>query len=166
LTAAIVLQDGRLAARRAETRQKPHLLRFASIVHDAASMFTSEAVTRNVRVAVRSEYAADRSRPQEQQWFFLYTITLTNQGTEIVQLLTRHWIITDGDGRIEEVRGPGVVGQQPILNPGESFTYTSGCPLGTSFGMMEGTYQMSTATGEHFDVKIAPFTLSEPYTVH
>jgi ApaG protein len=129
-------------------------------------MFTSEVVTRNVRVAVRSEYAPDRSRPGEQQWFFLYTITITNQGTETVQLLTRHWIITDGDGRIEEVRGPGVVGQQPVLNPGEAFTYTSGCPLTTSFGMMEGTYQMTNAAGEQFDIKIAPFTLSEPYTVH
>jgi ApaG protein len=129
-------------------------------------MFTSEAVTRNIRVAVQSEFAPERSRPAEQQWFFLYTITITNEGQEIVQLLTRHWVITDGDGHTEEVLGPGVVGQQPILNPGEVFTYTSGCPLETSFGMMEGTYQMATTTGEHFDVKVAPFTLSEPYTVH
>ena len=83
-----------------------------------------------------------------------------------MQLLTRHWIITDATGRVEEVRGPGVVGQQPVLEPGESFTYTSGCPLGTSFGTMEGTYQMVTRGGDAFDVRIAPFTLSEPYTVH
>ena len=129
-------------------------------------MFTSDAVTRGVRVHVESEYAAERSQPSQNQWFFLYTITIANQGEEIVQLLTRHWIITDGSGRVEEVRGPGVVGKQPILKPGESFTYTSGCPLGTPFGVMQGTYQMVTDAGEHFDASIAPFTLSEPYTVH
>jgi ApaG protein len=129
-------------------------------------MFTSEATTRGVRVSVRSEYAADRSRPEDQQWFFLYTITITNTGTGTVQLMSRHWIITDAEGRIEEVRGPGVVGQQPVLPPGESFTYTSGCPLTTAFGTMEGTYQMVDPSGDGFDAKIAPFTLSEPYTVH
>ena len=129
-------------------------------------MFTSEATTRGVRVSVVSEYAADRSKPNQQQWFFLYTITIANEGTETVQLLTRHWIITDGSGHIEEVRGPGVVGQQPVLAPGETFTYTSGCPLTTPFGRMEGTYQMVTRSGEAFDAQIAPFTLSEPYTVH
>lgn len=129
-------------------------------------MFTSEAVTRGVRVAVVSEYSQDRSRPDQQQWFFLYTITVTNQGQETVQLISRHWIITDGNGHVEEVKGPGVVGQQPVLAPGESFTYTSGCPLTTPFGVMEGTYQMIIPTGGAFDVKIAPFTLSEPYTVH
>ena len=84
---------------------------------------------------------------------------------EPVQLLSRHWIITNGAGEVEEVRGPGVVGQQPLIAPGESFTYTSGCPLTTQFGTMEGTYQMTTASGEAFDVKIATFTLSEPYSV-
>ena len=129
-------------------------------------MFTSEATTRRIRVQVLSEYAPDRSRPAEQQWFFLYTITITNDGDDTVQLLSRHWIITDGAGHVEEVKGPGVVGQQPILNPGEAFTYTSGCPLSTPFGKMEGTYQMVSRAGEHFDINIAPFTLSEPYTVH
>jgi ApaG protein len=129
-------------------------------------MFTSEATTRGVRVAVVSEYAPDRSRPAHQQWFFLYTITITNEGADTVQLQSRHWIITDGSGRIEEVEGPGVVGQQPILQPGESFTYTSGCPLATPFGVMEGTYRMTRTGGEPFDAKIAPFTLSGPYTVH
>jgi ApaG protein len=75
-----------------------------------------------------SEYAPDRSRPGQQQWFFLYTITITNEGSDTVQLISRHWIITDGSGHVEEVKGPGVVGQQPVLAPGESFTYTSGCP--------------------------------------
>ncbi len=131
-----------------------------------AGMFTSESSTRGVRVSVVSEYSAERSRPAEEQWFFLYTITITNAGAETVQLMSRHWIITDANGRTEEVRGPGVVGQQPVLEPGESFTYTSGCPLPTAFGTMEGTYQMVTKAGEPFDAKIAPFTLSEPYTVH
>jgi ApaG protein len=129
-------------------------------------MFSSEAVTRGVRVHVRSEYAPERSRPAENQWFFLYTVTISNEGAEPVQLVTRHWIIRDGTGRVEEVKGPGVVGKQPTLQPGESFEYTSGCPLGTPFGVMEGTYQMVAHSGERFDAKIAPFTLSEPYTVH
>jgi ApaG protein len=137
----------------------------ASIVHDA-EMFTSEAITRSVRVRVESEYAPERSQPCKNQWFFLYTVTISNEGFETVQLLTRHWIITDGTGHIEEVRGPGVVGKQPTLGPGESFEYTSGCPLATPFGVMEGSYQMVSEAGDRFDVRIAPFTLSEPYTVH
>ena len=129
-------------------------------------MFTSEAVTRGVRIHVESQYDADRSEPSRNQWFFLYTIRITNEGPETVQLLTRHWVITDGAGKVEEVRGPGVVGKQPTLKTGESFEYTSGCPLTTPFGVMEGTYEMVTEDGERFDAKIAPFTLSEPYTVH
>ena len=135
------------------------------IVHHEC-MFTSEALTRGIRVQVRSEYSPERSQPAKNEWFFLYTITIVNEGTETVQLLTRHWLITDGTGHIEEVRGPGVVGKQPILKPGESFEYTSGCPLTTPFGMMQGTYQMITEGGDRFDAEIAPFTLSEPYTVH
>lgn len=130
------------------------------------AMFTSEAVTRGVRVHVECEYAPERSQPLKNQWFFLYTITIVNEGTETVQLLTRHWVITDGTGHVEEVRGPGVVGKQPVLKPGESFEYTSGCPLTTPFGVMEGTYQMVTESGGQFDARVAPFTLSEPYTVH
>jgi len=129
-------------------------------------MFTSDAVTRGVRVHVESQYDPDRSEPSKGQWFFLYSITITNEGSETVQLLTRHWIITDGSGKVEEVRGPGVVGKQPILKTGESFEYTSGCPLTTAFGVMEGTYQLVTESGDRFDAKVAPFTLSEPYTVH
>jgi ApaG protein len=124
-------------------------------------MSTSEALTRGIRIAVVAEYAPDRSQPSRQQWFFLYTITITNEGNDTVQLLSRHWIITDGKGRVEEVKGPGVIGKQPVLAPGESFTYTSGCPLETQFGLMEGTYQMISKTGETFDVRIAPFPLSE-----
>jgi ApaG protein len=129
-------------------------------------MFTSEAVTRGIRVQVASEYAPERSEPGKNKWFFLYTITISNEGPETVQLVTRHWIITDGTGHVEEVRGPGVVGKQPTLKAGESFDYTSGCSLDTPFGVMEGTYQMVTESGDRFDAKIAPFTLSEPYTVH
>lgn len=129
-------------------------------------MFSSEAVTRGIRVRVRSEYSAERSRPAKNEWFFLYTVTISNEGAEPVQLVTRHWIITDGTGKIDEVRGPGVVGKQPTLKPGEAFEYTSGCPLGTPFGVMEGSYQMVAGSGERFDAKVAPFTLSEPYTVH
>lgn len=129
-------------------------------------MFTSEALTRGIRVRVESEYAPDRSQPGKSQWFFLYTVTITNEGADTIQLLTRHWVITDGTGHIEEVRGPGVVGKQPTLRPGEAFAYTSGCELATPFGVMEGSYQMISEAGERFDVRIAPFTLSEPYTVH
>ena len=127
---------------------------------------TSEAVTNNVRVEVESQYAPERSQPFQNQWFFHYTVRITNEGEETVQLLSRHWIITDSTGHTEEVRGPGVVGEQPVLSPGESFQYTSGCPLQTSSGVMHGTYQMVTEDGSHFDVEIAPFALHEPYTVH
>jgi ApaG protein len=129
-------------------------------------MLTSEAVTRGIRVRVESSYVADRSNPALHQWFFLYTITISNESDATVQLMSRHWVITDGDSNVEEVRGPGVVGEQPVIGPGESHTYTSGCPLLTPFGTMEGTYQVVTGEGERFDVRIAPFALSEPYTVH
>ena len=94
-------------------------------------------------------------------------MTIENQGTETVQLKSRHWVITDEHQQVEEVRGPGVVGEQPVLKPGESFSYTSGCPLKTSTGFMHGSYQMVvTEDGEAFDAEIAPFTLSEPLPVH
>lgn len=127
---------------------------------------TSEAVTNNVRVEVQSQYAAERSQPFQNQWFFYYTIRITNEGDETVQLLSRHWIITDATDHTEEVRGPGVVGEQPVLAPGESFQYTSGCPLPTSTGVMRGTYQMVSEHGDQFDIEIAPFALREPYTIH
>jgi ApaG protein len=127
---------------------------------------SSEAVTNNVRVEVESQYAPERSQPFQNHWFFHYTVRISNEGDETVQLLSRHWIITDGNGHVEEVRGAGVVGEQPVLTPGESFEYTSGCQLKTSTGTMRGTYQMVTEEGSHFDVEIAPFALAEPYTVH
>lgn len=130
------------------------------------SVFTSETVTRGIRVKVRARFDPSRSRPGQGQWFFLYTITIANEGQETAQLLSRHWLISDGNGRLEEVRGPGVVGETPTLAPGESFEYTSGCPLPTEVGSMQGTYQMVTVGGERFEVAIAEFTLSPPYTVH
>lgn len=127
---------------------------------------TSEAVTKNVRVEVESQYSPERSQPFQNHWFFYYTVRITNERDETVQLLSRHWIITDATCHVEEVRGPGVVGEQPVLAPGESFQYTSNCHLRTCTGVMRGTYQMITADGDHFDVEIAPFALREPYTVH
>jgi ApaG protein len=127
-------------------------------------MSPSEAVTRNIRVHVETEYDPGRSDPQRNQWFFLYTVRLVNEGRERVKLVSRHWIITDAMGKVEEVRGPGVVGKQPVLEPGESFEYTSMCPLTTPFGSMRGTYQMVTDRQEDFEVEIPVFTLTEPYT--
>lgn len=127
---------------------------------------SSEAVTNNVRVEVDSQYAPDHSQPFQNHWFFHYTVKITNEGDDTVQLISRHWIITDATGHTDEVTGPGVVGEQPVLAPGESFSYTSGCPLRTSSGVMRGTYSMVTEGGDHFDVEIAPFSLHEPYTVH
>jgi ApaG protein len=102
----------------------------------------------------------------EGQWFFAYTIRITNEGDDTAQLVSRHWVITDAAGAVEEVRGPGVVGHQPVLRPGESFEYTSACPLTTSFGTMKGTYQMVTKGGVTFDAEIAPFELTEPYAIN
>jgi ApaG protein len=128
-------------------------------------MSFSEASTKNIRVHVEAEYDASRSSPQQSQWFFLYTVQITNEGSDTVQLISRHWIITDAIGEVQEVRGPGVVGNQPVLAPNQSFKYTSGCPLTTPFGSMHGTYQMIRQNGEPFDVEIAPFMLTEPHSL-
>jgi ApaG protein len=127
-------------------------------------MSSSEATTRNIRVRVQAQYDPSRSSPQRSQWFFLYTVNIANEGHDTVQLISRHWVITDGMGKVEEVQGPGVVGNQPVLAPGRNFEYTSGCPLTTPFGSMHGTYQMIDQGNEHFDIEIAPFTLTEPYS--
>lgn len=124
----------------------------------------SEAVTRHIRVEVMSRHSAEHSRPG--QWVFEYTVRLTNLGHETAQLLSRHWTITDALERTKEVKGPGVVGKQPVLAPGESFQYSSWCPLPTPTGTMHGTYQMAGASGSQFDVEIAPFALKAPYSVH
>ena len=127
---------------------------------------SSEAVTQGIRVSVESRYSPEHSQPQRNQWFFLYTIEIANEGKEEVQLLSRHWVIRDATGRVEEVRGPGVVGETPVLEPGASFEYTSGCPLPTPYGSMEGTYEMVTAGGERFHARIARFALREPGGIH
>ena len=126
----------------------------------------SEAITENIRVEVLSRYSAENSRPLEDNWVFQYTVRITNQGPETVQLISRHWIITDGSQNTEEVRGPGVVGEQPVLAPGESFQYSSWCPLKTPTGNMRGTYQMARASGDQFDIEIAPFALNARYAVN
>jgi ApaG protein len=126
----------------------------------------SSATTRGIRVEVESVFVPERSDPAEKRWFFAYKIRIANEGSETAQLISRHWIITDGDGDAEEVRGPGVVGKQPTLGPGQSFEYSSACPLATSFGTMHGTYQMVTEGGEQFDIEIAPFALAEPYAIN
>ncbi len=128
---------------------------------------SSEATTQGVRVQVRARYSAEHSDPQRSQWFFLYTIRIANEGEQPVQLLTRHWIITDATGQVEEVRGPGVVGVQPLLEPGEDFEYTSGCPLSTPFGSMEGSFQMVTEDADGgFDAEVARFEFREPHGLH
>ena len=128
-------------------------------------MPSSAATTLGVKVEVVSESDPQRSRPIQHQWFFRYTITITNQKSETVQLLSRHWIITDARGHVDEVRGLGVVGQQPEIEPGESSWSSSGAPLTTASGKMEGTFQMAAQSGQLFDVKIARFAL-EQTTVH
>lgn len=113
-----------------------------------------------------AEYSPQRSRPSQQMWFFVYTVQILNESQVSVQLMSRHWIITDAGGHMEEVRGPGVVGQQPVLAPGESFEYTSGCPIKEPFGSMRGTFQMMGGDGTRFDTEIAPFTLTATFTAH
>jgi ApaG protein len=122
----------------------------------------SERTTRGITVEVETEFVEGRSNPDEGYYFFAYHVTIANIGKETAQLISRHWVITDGDGKVEHVRGPGVVGAQPRLRPGESFEYTSACPLPTPVGTMHGTYQMVTEDGEAFDAEIAPFTLAVP----
>jgi ApaG protein len=126
----------------------------------------SDTTTRGVRVEVRTAYVPERSAPQESRYFFAYRIRISNVGEETVQLLSRHWVISDGEGNMEHVRGPGVVGEQPVLEPGEAFEYTSFCPLPTPIGSMHGTYQMVTAGGSAFDAEIAPFPLAVPHALN
>jgi ApaG protein len=123
----------------------------------------SDTITRGVRITVRPRFVPEQSDPGNGQWLFAYHITIRNQGTQAVQLLSRHWIITNGEGHVEEVRGAGVVGYQPLLQPGEEFQYTSGCPLTTPVGTMHGEFNMVVPeSGEKFDAKIDPFRLAVP----
>jgi ApaG protein len=126
----------------------------------------SEAVTNSIRVEVIARHSPENSKPLLGEWVFQYTVRITNEGDDTVQLLSRHWIITDAVDHVEEVKGPGVIGEQPVLAPGESFKYSSWCPLKTPSGMMRGTYQMVRTDGTTFDIEIAPFGLKARYTVH
>jgi ApaG protein len=119
--------------------------------------------TRSIRVAVRPSYLDDQSDPEDDRYVWSYTVTIENHGEEPVQLLSRYWNITDGIGRVQEVRGAGVVGAQPVIAPGEKFQYTSGCPLETASGYMIGRYQMMSASGESFEAEIPGFLLESPY---
>jgi ApaG protein len=123
---------------------------------------TSFAETDGIRVHVQSYYIPEQSSPRDDRYVFAYTITISNQGPRTAQLRTRHWIITDGRGSVEEVRGDGVVGEQPRLSPGQTFEYTSGCVLKTPIGTMQGTYRMWRDDGSYFDAVIAAFSLAQP----
>jgi ApaG protein len=120
------------------------------------------AVTRQIEVTVEPNFQPERSSAEKHRFFWSYTVVITNSGAETVQLKTLHWVITDAAGRIEEVRGEGVVGEQPVLAPGERFEYTSGVPLPTASGFMAGSYQMVTDTGEPFEINVPTFSLDSP----
>jgi ApaG protein len=132
------------------------------VVHPTVSETTSSALTQGIRVRVQSQYLADQSSPRDDRYVFAYTITISNESTFTAQLRTRHWIITDGRGSVEEVKGDGVVGEQPRLSPGQSFQYTSGCVLTTPIGTMHGTYRFWRDDGTYFDAQIATFSLASP----
>jgi ApaG protein len=122
------------------------------------------ATTRAINVTVRPQYRPDQSDPEKSQYVWAYRVRIENNGNETVQLRSRHWKITDALGRLQEVRGPGVVGKTPLLRPGEVFEYTSGTPLATPSGIMGGTYQMVSESGENFDIEIPTFSLDMPST--
>jgi ApaG protein len=124
-----------------------------------------EAMTRGIRIRVTPQYLEDQSTPEESEFFWAYTVDIANESEETVQLRSRVWRITDGQGRTEEVRGPGVVGETPVIQPGNSFSYTSGCPLRTPSGIMAGSYQMADADGKLFDVEIPAFSLDSPFAL-
>jgi ApaG protein len=126
----------------------------------------SAAITNGVRVTVSTVYVPSQSAPAAHRYVFAYTIRIANEGSETVQLKNRHWVITHGTGKVEEVRGPGVVGQQPVLKPGEQFEYTSGCVLETPRGSMHGSYEMRTGEGKVFDADIAAFQLAMPHSLN
>jgi ApaG protein len=122
----------------------------------------SVTITEGIKVEVEANFVAQQSVPALGHYFFAYTVIISNEGPKTAQLISRHWIITDGNGRVQDVKGPGVIGEQPVLRPGQSFTYTSACPLPTPHGWMEGSYQMVRDDGEGFDAKIATFELVVP----
>ena len=126
----------------------------------------STALTNGIRVTVSTVYVPSQSAPAAHRYVFAYTIKIANEGSQTAQLRSRHWVITHGSGKVEEVRGPGVVGQQPVLKPGDHFEYTSGCVLDTPRGAMRGSYQMQAADGASFDAAVAQFELSMPHSLN
>ena len=126
----------------------------------------SDTMTRGIRVQVRSFYDEERSSPQESYYFVAYQVRISNESERTAQLISREWIITDGNGETQRVQGPGVVGEQPVLAPGDEFEYTSFCPLPTPVGSMHGSYRMVLENGESFDAEISPFSLAVPHAVN
>jgi ApaG protein len=131
--------------------------------HKSSGHLEYERVTRGIRVSVRPAFLDDQSDPEASRYLWSYTVTIENKSPETVQLMSRYWHITDAVGHIQEVRGPGVVGAQPVLEPGQVFEYTSGCPLPTASGAMAGKYQMKAASGEAFEAEIPAFLLESPH---
>jgi ApaG protein len=125
-----------------------------------------EEITRDIRIAVEPDFLEDQSEPDEHRYLWSYRVVIENKSTLAVQLLSRYWRITDARGRVREVRGEGVVGEQPVIGPGRAFEYTSGAPLETASGFMTGTYHMRASTGESFEVGIPMFALESPYEAH
>jgi ApaG protein len=126
----------------------------------------TNSVLNNIKVKVQTRYIEDQSNPEKNYYVFAYTITIVNQGQQAAQLLTRHWVVTDSNHKVQEVRGDGVIGEQPILKPGEQFVYTSGTMLETSVGTMKGSYQMEADDGFQFDATIEECVLSTPRVLH
>ena len=126
----------------------------------------SDTTTRGIRIQVTTTYLAERSSPRDNAYLFAYHIRISNVGSETAQLVSREWVITSSDGEVERVKGPGVIGERPVLPPGGSFEYTSYCPLKTPVGSMHGNFQMVTKDGEHFDAQIGLFTLAVPHALH
>lgn len=139
-----------------------HASRKIPAVRPTVAEPTSSATTDGIRVRVQSHYLEEQSSPRDDRYVFAYTITISNEGASTAQLRTRHWVITDARGTVEEVRGDGVVGEQPRLTPGQTFQYTSGCVLTTPVGTMQGSYRMWRDDGSYFDAEVAAFSLASP----
>jgi ApaG protein len=137
-------------------------------MHESQSLLPpiSEAITEDIKVEVLAQYSAENSKPFEDEWIFQYTVRITNQSAASVQLLSRHWIITDALDNVKEVKGAGVIGEQPVIEPGESYKYSSWCPLKTPTGRMHGAYQMIRSDGTRLDIAVAPFGLKAKYVVN
>ena len=156
------MRTAAVARRRRTVFHETPAARFGAAQRPRVAM-SYEEITQGIRVTVESVYLDRQSEPENNRFVWAYRVTIANEGRETVQLLTRHWKITDGLGQRHEVQGPGVVGEQPVLKPGESFEYTSGTPLATPSGIMVGSYRMQTASGETFDAVVPAFSLDSPY---